>query len=74
VFTGISFLPVFQANLDIEFGLRPALWVGIVSVGMAAMAVLGRWRQGRKAPAGRGYERPEGRRGRNSSAPSSFSG
>jgi sulfoxide reductase heme-binding subunit YedZ len=53
VFTGIPFLPVFQANLDIEFGLRPALWVGIVSVGMVAVAVLGRWRQGRKAPAGR---------------------
>jgi sulfoxide reductase heme-binding subunit YedZ len=32
--TGVAPLPVLQANLDIEFGLRPALWVGIAGAGM----------------------------------------
>jgi sulfoxide reductase heme-binding subunit YedZ len=48
LFTGIPALPVLQANLDVEFGLRPALWVGIVAAGMVVVALLGRWWQQRR--------------------------
>ncbi|MDQ1079594.1 sulfite oxidase heme-binding subunit YedZ [Pseudoroseomonas cervicalis] len=37
VATGVPPLPVLMANLDVEFGLRPALWVGIA--GAAAVVV-----------------------------------
>ena len=53
LFTGIPALPVLQANLDVEFGLRPALWVGIVAAGMVLVGAFGRWRQSRKRPARR---------------------
>ncbi|MCQ4159318.1 ferric reductase-like transmembrane domain-containing protein [Roseomonas sp. GC11] len=33
VATGVPPLPVLQANLDVEFGLRPALWVGLAATG-----------------------------------------
>ncbi|EFH11549.1 sulfite oxidase heme-binding subunit YedZ [Pseudoroseomonas cervicalis] len=39
VATGVPPLPVLMANLDVEFGLRPALWVGIA--GGIALAVKG---------------------------------
>jgi sulfoxide reductase heme-binding subunit YedZ len=48
--TGAPFWPVLQANLDVEFGLRPALWVGIVAAGMVVVGALGRWRQSRQPP------------------------
>lgn len=51
--TGVPFWPVLQANLDIEFGLRPALWVGIAALGMLALGAIGRWRQGRQPARGR---------------------
>lgn len=37
VATGVPPLPVLMANLDVEFGLRPAMWVGIA--GAAALVV-----------------------------------
>ncbi|MCI0752952.1 protein-methionine-sulfoxide reductase heme-binding subunit MsrQ [Teichococcus vastitatis] len=43
VATGIPFWPVLQANLDVTFGLRPALWVGLAGFGMAALGLAGRW-------------------------------
>jgi sulfoxide reductase heme-binding subunit YedZ len=46
--TGIPFWPVLEANLDVEFGLRPALWVGIVTAGMVLLGAFGRWRQSRR--------------------------
>jgi len=52
--TGAPFWPVLMANLDVEFGLRPALWVGIVSAGMLVVGVLGRSLQARKPPRRRG--------------------
>ncbi|WP_419896566.1 sulfite oxidase heme-binding subunit YedZ [Roseomonas sp. USHLN139] len=39
VATGVPPLPVLEANLDVEFGLRPALWVGIAAAGMLALRV-----------------------------------
>jgi sulfoxide reductase heme-binding subunit YedZ len=47
LFTGIPFWPVLQANLDVGFGLRPALWVGIVAAGMAALGMWARILPGR---------------------------
>lgn len=52
--TGAPFWPVLMANLDVEFGLRPALWVGIISSGMLVLGVLGRRLQARKPPRRRG--------------------
>ncbi|WP_233553303.1 protein-methionine-sulfoxide reductase heme-binding subunit MsrQ [Teichococcus wenyumeiae] len=52
--TGAPFWPVLMANLDVEFGLRPALWVGIVSAGMLVVGILGRRLQARKPPRRRG--------------------
>ncbi|WBV44515.1 sulfite oxidase heme-binding subunit YedZ [Pseudoroseomonas cervicalis] len=43
VATGVPPLPVLMANLDVEFGLRPALWVGIAC---AAALVVKATRQG----------------------------
>lgn len=40
VATGVPPLPVLQANLDIDFGLRPALWVGIAGAGALALRAL----------------------------------
>lgn len=40
VATGVPPLPVLQANLDIDFGLRPALWVGIAGLGMVAVRLV----------------------------------
>lgn len=41
--TGVPPLPVLMANLDVEFGLRPALWVGIAG---AAAFIIKATRQG----------------------------
>lgn len=49
VATGVPPLPVLQANLDIDFGLRPALWVGIAGAGALALRALFRLRE-RLAP------------------------
>jgi sulfoxide reductase heme-binding subunit YedZ len=59
--TGAPFWPVLMANLDVAFGLRPALWVGIVAAGMVVVGALGRWRQSRqpKRRARTGARRPE---------------
>jgi sulfoxide reductase heme-binding subunit YedZ len=51
--TGVPFRPVLEANLDIEFGLRPALWVGIISAAMLLPALYGKWRQGQQPVRGR---------------------
>ena len=51
--TGVPFWPVLEANLDTEFGLRPALWVGIVSAAMLLPALYGKWQQGRQPVRGR---------------------
>ncbi|UFN49188.1 ferric reductase-like transmembrane domain-containing protein [Roseomonas sp. OT10] len=40
--TPIPPLLVLQANLDVSFGLRPALWVGIAGLGAAALVPLRR--------------------------------
>lgn len=55
--TGVPFWPVLLANLDVEFGLRPALWVGIVSAGMFVLGLLGRKLQARKRPRRHGAAR-----------------
>jgi sulfoxide reductase heme-binding subunit YedZ len=47
--TGVPFWPVLMANLDIAFGFRPALWVGLAGLGMAVLGLTGRWR-GAAAP------------------------
>ncbi len=46
--TGVPFWPVLEANLDVEFGLRPALWVGLAAIGMLGVGVASRWRQSQK--------------------------
>jgi sulfoxide reductase heme-binding subunit YedZ len=51
--TGVPFWPVLEANLDIEFGLRPALWVGIVCLAMLLPALFGRWKQAKQPARGR---------------------
>ena len=50
--TGVPPLMVLAANLDVEFGLRPALWVGIVCAGMLGLALAARLRPQRRARAG----------------------
>lgn len=47
--TGIDPWRVLAANLDITFGLRPALWVGIAGLGMAALRLVPRRRAARRA-------------------------
>ena len=52
--TGINPWRVFWANESIRFGLRPAHWVAVVSLGVVALAVLARvrpWRVLRPAAA-----------------------
>jgi sulfoxide reductase heme-binding subunit YedZ len=51
--TGVPFWLVLEANLDIAFGLRPALWVGIVSAAMLLPALYGHWRQSKQPVRGR---------------------
>jgi sulfoxide reductase heme-binding subunit YedZ len=47
--TGIDPWRVLEANLDITFGFRPAIWVGIAGLGAAALRVVAMLRR-RKAP------------------------
>lgn len=51
--TGIDPWRVLAANLDVTFGLRPALWVGVAGLGAAALRVVAGLRkpQRRRAPA-----------------------
>ena len=42
---------ILLANLDIAFGLRPAVWAGIAALAVPAVALLWRWRPGRRVPA-----------------------
>ncbi|MBW6401748.1 ferric reductase-like transmembrane domain-containing protein [Roseomonas sp. HJA6] len=52
--TGINPWLVLQANLDVSFGPRPAVWVGIVGLGVAALRLVPmpkRRRAVRRAPA-----------------------
>lgn len=46
--TGINPWRVLEANLDITFGLRPALWVGVAGLGAAALRALPRRRTARR--------------------------
>jgi len=48
--TGVMASRVLAANLDIAFGLRPALWVAIAALALATVALV---RQKRGAPRGR---------------------
>ena len=50
--TGVMASRVLAANLDISFGLRPALWVAIAGLALAAIGLV------------RLRGRPEGARGR----------
>jgi len=54
--TGIDPWRVLAANLDVSFGLRPALWVGVAGLGAAAARVLAGLRKPQRrrgaAPAG----------------------
>ncbi|MEO3474778.1 protein-methionine-sulfoxide reductase heme-binding subunit MsrQ [Roseomonas sp. CAU 1739] len=47
--TGIDPWRVLEANLDITFGFRPAVWVGIAGVGAAALRIVPMVRR-RRAP------------------------
>jgi sulfoxide reductase heme-binding subunit YedZ len=61
VATGVQPWMVLQANLDIDFGLRPALWVGLVGLGMLALRGVGlakaRWGDGGASRPDRGGRR-----------------
>ncbi len=46
--TGINPWRVLEANLDVTFGLRPALWVGVAGLGAAALRALPRRRTARR--------------------------
>ena len=46
--TGINPWRVLAANLDVTFGLRPALWVGVAGLGAAALRALPRRRAARR--------------------------
>lgn len=46
--TGVDPWRVLAANLDVAFGLRPALWVGIVGLGAAALRLVPRRRTARR--------------------------
>jgi sulfoxide reductase heme-binding subunit YedZ len=54
--TGIDPWRVLAANLDVAFGLRPALWVGVAGLGAAVLRLLaglrGPRRRARPAPGG----------------------
>jgi sulfoxide reductase heme-binding subunit YedZ len=45
--TGIDPWRVLEANLDVSFGFRPAIWVGIAGLGAAALRVVPMPRRGR---------------------------
>jgi sulfoxide reductase heme-binding subunit YedZ len=45
--TGIDPWRVLAANLDVSFGFRPAIWVGIAGLGAAALRVVPMPRRGR---------------------------
>lgn len=49
--TGIDPWRVLAANLDVTFGLRPALWVGIAGLGAAALRAIPRARRRAARPA-----------------------
>jgi sulfoxide reductase heme-binding subunit YedZ len=46
--TGIDPWRVLAANLDVAFGLRPALWVGVAGVGAVALRLLAGLRKPRR--------------------------
>lgn len=46
--TGVDPWRVLAANLDVAFGLRPALWVGIAGLGAAALRLVPRRRADRR--------------------------
>jgi sulfoxide reductase heme-binding subunit YedZ len=50
--TGIDPWRVLAANLDVAFGLRPALWVGVAGLGAAALRLLAGLRRQQRRPRG----------------------
>lgn len=54
--TGVDPWRVLAANLDVTFGLRPALWVGIAGLGAVALRALPRSRPRRRRAANRTAE------------------
>lgn len=49
--TRIDPLRVLDANLDLGYGPRPAVWILICGLGLSAVAAVTRWRQSRAQPA-----------------------